>query len=294
MKVFNILAFTLLVSTAILFTGTASAEDITVQGIPLPWQIGYQDPASPIMRDIAWFHDIVLLPMMIGISLFVAVLLAYIGWRFSEKRNPVPAKFTHNTMIEVIWTAIPVLILLALIVPSMSLLYRYETVPEGTNLTIKATGFQWAWNYDYPDYDGLNFDAYMLEESDLTNPAWRNLETDNYLVVPTNTNIRLQVTTSDVIHAFAIPALGIKKDAIPGRLNELPMYIEKEGLYFGQCSEICGVGHAYMPITIHAVSPDEFKVWANNAQSARLNGTLLPKAGHEVKLETAQLSTNNE
>ena len=246
--------------------GMAMAQDAG-EGVPTPWALGFQTPVSTIAQEIQGFHDLFLIPMMFLISIFVIVLLGYTLWRYRASKNPNPSRVTHNVPLEIAWTLIPALILVVLAFPSTSLLYKYQTVPEDTDFTLKAIGFQWAWRYEYPeikDEDGevFGFDAYLVrEESELTKPEYRLLETDNYTVVPVGETIRLQVAARDVLHAFALPAIGAKKDAVPGRLNEMPIRFEKPGVYFGQCSEICGLGHAYMPIAFKAVPQDQFNAW---------------------------------
>lgn len=231
---------------------------------PQPWQAGLQPPASPIMERVTSFHDL-LLWIIIGIVLFVLVLLAYACWRFSEARNPVPSRRSHNTLLEIVWTAVPVLILVIIAIPSFKLLYYMDVVPE-TEMTIKATGRQWYWSYEYPDHGNFTFDAYMITDDELQPGQLRLLETDNRVVVPAGANVRLQTTASDVIHSWAVPQLGIKIDAIPGRLNEIWINIAEPGVYYGQCSELCGVNHGFMPITIEAVTRERFDAWVKEAQ----------------------------
>ncbi|MEK0082078.1 cytochrome c oxidase subunit II [Benzoatithermus flavus] len=232
---------------------------------PRPWEATLQPPASPVMERIASFHDLLLWIISL-IVLFVLVLLVYACWRFSEKRNPVPSRRSHNTVLEIVWTAVPVLILVIIAIPSFKLLYYEDVVPK-TELTIKATGHQWYWSYQYPDNGNFGFDAYMIAKEDLKPDQLRLLETDNRIVVPVNTNIRIQTTAADVIHSWAVPQFGIKIDAIPGRLNETWINIERPGTYYGQCSELCGVNHGFMPITIQAVSKEEFDAWVKEAQT---------------------------
>ena len=226
---------------------------------PQPWGLSLQSPLSPVAHRIHDFHDI-LIYVIFFITLFVLGLLLYVTLRFRASKNPVPSKTSHNTMLEVIWTAVPVLILVAIVVPSMRLLYFTDVAPD-TAFTVKVTGHQWYWQYDYPDHGGMTFDSYMIEEKDLKPGQKRLLDVDNPLVLPVGTKIKFILTSADVIHSWAMPSLAIKTDTIPGRLNETWTRIEKEGLYYGQCSEICGVGHAFMPIVIKAVSPEAFDLW---------------------------------
>ena len=230
-----------------------------------PWQTGMQAAATPIMHRVSGFHDL-LVWMCVVIVVFVFGLLAYACWRFSEKRNPVPSRRSHNTLLEIVWTAVPVLILVIIAIPSFKLLYFMDVVPE-TELTIKATGHQWYWSYDYPDNGNFTFDAYMIATSDLTEGQLRLLETDNRIVVPIKTNIRIQTTAVDVLHSWTVPQFGVKVDAVPGRLNELWINVDEPGTYYGQCSELCGVNHGFMPITVQAVERPEFDAWVAEAKT---------------------------
>jgi cytochrome c oxidase subunit 2 len=232
---------------------------------PKNWQLGFRPPVSPTAEEIHWFNDVVLLPVIIAIVVFVMGLLVYVIWRFSEKRNPTPSKTTHNTAIEVLWTAVPLMILFVIAIPSFKLLYFADRIEEA-DMTLKATGVQWYWNYQYPDHGGFEFDAYMVADADLQEGQKRLLDTDNLVVLPVDTNIRLLIAASDVLHAFALPAMGIKLDAVPGQVNETWVRINEEGTYYGQCSELCGTGHSYMPITIKAVSKAEFEDWITQAK----------------------------
>ncbi len=241
-------------------TGAAFAE-------PQPWEWGFQPAASPIAEDIHWFYDWVLLPMMVIISVFVAVLMAWILVRFRKGRNPTPTRTTHNTLLEVVWTGLPILILIGIAVPSLRLLYYEATIPEAA-MTLKVTGHQWYWSYEYPDQGGINFDAIMVDEADLQDGQPRLLTTDNAIVLPVGEIVRVQVTSTDVIHSWAMPVAGVKTDAIPGRLNELWIELDEPGMYYGQCSELCGVLHGFMPIMIQAVTPAEFETWVGQQQAA--------------------------
>ena len=230
---------------------------------PHPWQLGMQQSASPVMDDIVWFHDF-LLWMIAAISLFVLALLVIVIVRFNARANPTPSKTTHNTLLEVAWTLVPVLILVAIAVPSFRLLFLQQTIPEA-DLTIKATGKQWYWTYTYPD-SKIEFDSYLLREDSDRGEQPRLLAVDNALVVPVNKVVRVQVIGGDVIHAFGVPAFGFKIDAIPGRLNETWFRAEREGMYYGQCYELCGRDHAFMPIAIRVVSEDAYKEWLTGAE----------------------------
>ncbi len=235
-----------------------------VIGKSQPWQMGFQDAASPTMEMITDFHNLLLVIITL-IAVFVLALLLYVMWRFSEKRNPVPSKTTHHTLIEVLWTAIPVVILVGIVVPSFKLLYFADRVEEA-DMTLKAIGRQWFWSYEYPDHGNFTFDANMIPEEELVEGQHRLLDTDNAIVLPVETNIRLLITASDVLHNFAVPALGLKLDGVPGRINETWVRINAEGTYYGLCSELCGAGHSYMPIMIKAVSKPEFDAWVEEAK----------------------------
>ena len=245
--------------------GTLAIPQLTAAAQPQPWQMDFQEPATPLMEQIVSFHD-VLLVIITLISLFVLGLLAYVAAKFIEKSNPNPSRTTHNTTIEVLWTLIPVLILVVIAVPSFKLLYKADVIPK-VDMTIKATGHQWYWNYEYVDHGKFSFDANMVAEEDLKDGQPRLLETDNRVVVPANSVIRLQVTAADVLHSWTIPAFGQKIDAVPGRLNEIWFGpIKKEGVYYGQCSELCGTRHSFMPITVEVVSKEKFDVWVEKAK----------------------------
>ncbi len=231
---------------------------------PRPWQTGFQDAASPIMAQLNEFHNMML--VVIGcIALLVLGLLVYVMVRFRAGRNPIPSKVTHNTVIEVIWTAVPVIVLVIIAIPSFKLLYAQKVIPEA-EMTIKAIGKQWYWTYEYPDHGDFTFDALMIADEDLGEGQLRLLETDNRVVLPIETNIRVLVTAGDVLHAWAVPAFGVKIDAVPGRINETWVRIDREGVYYGQCSELCGTLHGFMPITVEAVSKEAFAEWIEKAK----------------------------
>jgi cytochrome c oxidase subunit 2 len=232
-------------------------------GEPSPWQLGLQDSASPVMDDIVWFHNI-LLWLIAAIALFVLVLLAIIVIRFNARSNPTPTRTTHNTFIEIIWTVVPVLILVTIAVPSFRLLFYQLKVPPA-DLTVKVTGKQWFWSYSYPD-SKFEFDSLMLQDKDRTVGQPRLLAVDNEMVVPVNKVVRVLVTGADVIHSFSVPSFGIKIDAVPGRLNETWFKAEREGMYYGQCSQLCGRDHAFMPIAVHVVSEKDYTAWLDQAK----------------------------
>ena len=231
---------------------------------PKEWQLGFQNPASDSMRDIVSFHNNLLLPIIIAISVFVLFLMLYACVRFRASANPNPSKRTHNVTVEILWTLIPCLILIVMAVPSFKILYKQDTIPKA-DLTIKAVGYQWYWGYEYPD-ENIIFDSYMIEEKDLRADQPRLLAVDNEVVVPVNKVVKVLITANDVLHAWALPAFGVKRDAVPGRINETWFKAEKEGTYYGQCSELCGIKHAFMPITVKVVSEEDYKEWLSEAR----------------------------
>src|SRR4249919_3941163 len=226
---------------------------------PQPWEITLQPAATPVMENIISFHNLLLVIITI-ITLFVLALLVIVVVKFNAKTNPVPSRTTHNTLIEVAWTLIPVLILVAIAVPSFRLLFLQLDVPKA-DLTIKATGKQWYWSYAYPDHGKFEFDSLLVQDK-----KPRLLGVDNEMVVPVNKVVRIQTTGADVIHAFAVPAFGIKIDSVPGRLNETWFKSTKTGMFYGQCSELCGKDHAFMPIAVRVVSDQEFAAWVETAK----------------------------
>lgn len=228
-------------------------------GQPSPWELGFQQPASPIMSGIISFHDF-LLYIITAITLFVLGLLLIIIIRFNARSNPVPSRTTHNTLLEVIWTVMPVLILVTIAVPSFRLLFTQLTIPKA-DVTVKATGKQWFWSYSYPDEGGFEFDSLLLSDKELKPDQPRLLAVDNAMVVPVNKVVRVLTTGADVIHSFTVPSFGIKIDAIPGRINETWFKATREGTYYGQCSELCGKGHAFMPIEVRVVNQQEYTAW---------------------------------
>lgn len=250
-------------------------------GQPVPWQMNFQSPATPTMADVVSFHTF-LTWLITFISLFVLALLLYIVWRFNSKANPVPSKNSHNTVLEVIWTVIPVAILVIMAIPSFRLLYKMDVIPDvaklkvwypdvqvaGT-LDIKATGMQWNWAYEYPN-ERIKLDAFCANcfPGDPVSPTSpRLLETTEHVVVPVNTLVRVLVVGQDVIHSWAVPAFGVKLDAVPGRSNQTWFIATKEGTYFGQCSELCGQGHGFMPITVEVVSKARYDQWVGQKRA---------------------------
>ncbi|MBO0759200.1 MAG: cytochrome c oxidase subunit II [Bradyrhizobiaceae bacterium] len=234
------------------------------EGQPSPWQLGLQNAATPVMEDIVWFHDF-LLWLITAIAGFVLALLLIIIVRFNARANPTPSRTTHNTLLEVAWTLIPVCILLVIAVPSFRLLFYQLNTPPA-DLTVKATGKQWFWTYTYPDNGNFEFDSLLLQDKERKADQPRLLSVDNEMVVPVNKIVRVQVTGADVIHSFAVPSFGIKIDAVPGRLNETWFKAEREGIYYGQCSELCGKDHAFMPIAVRVVNDQAFTAWLADAK----------------------------
>ena len=240
-------------------TATASGSAFAELGQPAPWEYKLQEAASPVMENITWFHNF-LTVLITVITVFVLALLVMVVVKFNAKANPVPSRTTHNTLIEVAWTLVPVLILVGIAVPSFRLLFLELDLPKA-DLTIKATGKQWYWSYAYPDNGKFEFDSLMAQDKQP-----RLLGVDNEMVVPVNKVIRVETTGADVIHSFAVPAFGIKIDAIPGRLNETWFKATKTGMFYGQCSELCGKDHAFMPIAVRVVTDQEFAAWVADAK----------------------------
>lgn len=258
-----------------LFLALAPGAALADIGKPAPWGLGFQEAASPTMERINGFHDL-LLYLTIAIVIFVTALLVVVVLRFNRKANPNPSRTTHNALIEVVWTAAPVLILVLIAIPSMKLLYFADRV-ENPDITIKAIGRQWYWRYEIPEQEykgqkigGFAFDSYMKQEDDLKEGDVRLLSVDNVLALPVGAKVQVLVTASDVLHNFAMPALGLKLDAVPGRLNETWTLINEKyagATFYGQCSELCGAGHAYMPIEIKAMTDKDFMAWSEKGKT---------------------------
>ncbi|MEQ8510058.1 MAG: cytochrome c oxidase subunit II [Rhodospirillaceae bacterium] len=249
---------------------SAWAQDMPTPSFPVPWQLNLQTPVSPVAEMMYDFHTF-LLWIITLISVFVLGLLIWCAIRYNSKSNPIPSKNSHNTLLEIVWTAIPVIILVVIAVPSYRLLYFMDRV-EDPEVTVKVIGNQWYWTYEFPD-DEIVFDSLPLpdEEIDVAAGQHRLLEVDTPLVLPTDTDIRILFTATDVIHAWTIPAFGVKLDAVPGRINETWTHITVPGKYYGQCSELCGIDHAFMPIVVHAVSPEEFEAWRAQQLASNTN-----------------------
>ena len=248
-------------------TGNAFA-----QGRSEPWQMWFQPAASPVMERIIEFHNLLFIFEVFAVTLVLG-LMCYIIVRFNAKANPVPTKTTHNTLLEVLWTGVPLLILIVIAVPSLKLLYYADRI-ENIEMTVKVTGNQWFWTYSYPDHGGFEFDSVIVPDDELKPGQPRLLAVDNEVVLPVETNIRLLFTSADVIHAWAVPSMGVKLDTVAGRINETWIRINKEGDYYGMCSELCGVNHGFMPIHVKAVSKADFAEWVETARKefARAGG----------------------
>ncbi len=252
----------------------------TAVAAPYDWQLGMQPAVTPMQARIESLHD-VLLVIITGIALFVMALLAYVIVKFRASVNPVPSRTTHNTTIEVLWTIVPVLILVTIAVPSFRLLY-YADKTRDAQMTIKVTGHQWYWSYQFPDQGNLTYDSYMIQDADRKPGQLRLLDVDNKLVLPTDTNIRILITSSDVMHSWFAPSLGVQRYAMPGRINETWVRIDKPGQYYGQCNQICGVNHSAMPISIEALPKDKFDAWVKDAQKKFADGSA--PAAKDVRL----------
>ena len=257
-----VVSLLLIVSGSSLLANDGLDKDLPVIGKPIPNGINFQPPVTELARDIQWL-DNVLLVIITLISIFVSALLVWVFIRYNRKTNPTPSSTTHNTPIEILWTIVPVFILIGIGIISLPILLKQLRIPE-SDVVIKATGAQWYWSYDYPQHD-FSFDSVMLEKEELEKFGYSQdeylLATDNPVVVPVNKNITVQVTASDVIHAWKIMSFGVHQDGVPGRLAELWFKPEKEGIYFGQCSELCGLNHSYMPIVVKVVSQEEYEAW---------------------------------
>ena len=240
------------------------AETAVAAGRSEPWQMWFQPAASPVMERIIEFHNFIFI-IEVSIVVLVLVLMGYIIIRFNAKSNPVPSKTTHNTILEVAWTAVPLLLVIIIAVPSLKLLYYADRIEEG-EMSLKVIGNQWYWSYEYPDHGAFAFDSIIIEDENLEPGQPRLLSVDNSVVLPAETNIRLLFTSADVIHNWAVPSLGLKLDAVPGRVNESWVRINSEGDYYGMCSELCGVNHGFMPVHIKAVSKADFAAWVEQAK----------------------------
>lgn len=259
----------LLSAALVTLAGVAQAQEnfqgLETIGKPEPKGMGFQFPATELMRDLVWLDNFLLVIITV-ISVFVTCLLAYAAFKFHRSRNDTPGTFTHHSVLEVAWTVVPVAILVVIGAFSLPILFKQQEIPEA-DITIKVTGYQWYWGYEYVDH-GFGFDSVMLQRDELADygyaPDEYLLATDTAVVVPVGATVVMQLTGADVIHSWTIPAFGVKQDAVPGRLAELWFAAEKEGVYFGQCSELCGQAHAYMPITVKVVNQEQYDAWLSS------------------------------
>ena len=265
-----------LVIGLLLLSSTGAVAD-NVEGIAEPWQLNFQEPATPVMEELVSLHDDLVI-LITAISVFVLLLMLYICVRFNHKSNPTPSKTTHNTAIEVIWTVAPIIILVFIAIPSVRLHYFMDQAVD-PDMTLKVTGYQWYWGYQYPDNGDIEFLSYLKKDDELGPNDVRLLSVDNPVVVPVNKTVRVLTTGADVIHAWAVPAFGVKQDTVPGRQNETWFRATKTGIYYGQCSELCGKDHGFMPIEIRVVEQDVFDAWVERAKNGdlALDGLQLPK-----------------
>ena len=252
-------------TVAMLALGSVSVLASTALGaVPRNWGLGFQDAATEQAERLHDFHNMLVVVITV-IAFFVLALMIYVMLRFRASKNPVPTRTAHNTVIEVAWTVVPVIILVLIAIPSFKLLYWLDRTDKA-DMTLKVVGRQWYWSYEYPDNGNFTFDSTMIPELEIKPGQHRLLEVDNKIVLPVDTNIRLLFTASDVLHSWTVPAFGVKMDSVPGRTNESWVRIGKEGVFYGQCSELCGVGHAYMPIAVEAVSKEKFAAWVTQAK----------------------------
>jgi cytochrome c oxidase subunit II len=278
-----------LIALALAMLGLAAGAAPAAAGQPTPWQMGLQQSATEVMDRIVSFHDF-LLYIITAITVFVLILLIIVIVRFNARSNPVPSRTTHNSLLEVAWTIVPIAILLVIALPSFKLLFLQLNLPPA-DLTVKATGKQWFWTYSYPDHGKFEFDSLMLQDPErkkIQPEPPRLLAVDNDMVVPVNKTVRVITTGSDVIHAFAVPAFGIKIDSIPGRINETWFKATREGVYYGQCSELCGKDHAFMPIAVRVVSEEAFNAWVEESKKKYARDETAPPSDvAAIKAESA-------
>jgi cytochrome c oxidase subunit 2 len=284
----TMLVFKRLTALAVtIFTiGAGGGAALAQLGQPAPWQLGMQHAATPVMENIIWFHDY-LLYFIALITAFVLALLVVVMVRFNARANPTPSRTTHNTLIEVLWTIVPIVVLIFIAVPSFKLLFFQLNLPPA-DITVKATGKQWYWSYSYPDNGKFEFDSLMLKAGELKPDQPRLLSVDNEMVVPVNKNVHVITTGADVIHAFAVPSFGIKIDAIPGRINETWFKATREGVYYGQCSELCGKDHAFMPIAVRVVSEQAFAAWVEESKKKYARDETMPPTNVAAAQSAAQ------
>jgi cytochrome c oxidase subunit 2 len=259
---------------------------------PQPWQMNFQPPATPVMERLVNFHDWLLVITFL-ITIFVLGLLGYVMVRFHHTRHPLPTRTSHNPVIEILWTVVPVLILVLIAIPSFKLMYYMDRTPNA-DITIKVTAHQWYWSYEYPDQGGLGFDSNLIQDKDLKPGQKRLLEVDNPLVVPVDTNVRVQITGTDVIHSWFVPSFGVQEYAVVGRLNETWFRVDNAGTYYGECNQICGVNHAFMPIKVVAVPKPEYEKWLGDAKkkfAAAAPGDSQPASGANLADATPRAAT---
>ncbi|MBU6497844.1 MAG: cytochrome c oxidase subunit II [Rhodospirillales bacterium] len=272
-------------------TGTAGLARMALAQVPRPWEMGMQPAGSPVAVQIDNLHNMVL-GIITAITLLVAALLGWVMYRYNARRNPTPTRTSHNTMLEVAWTLIPVLILVVIAIPSFRLVY-FEDRTHDPDLTIKVTAHQWYWEYTYPDNGGVDFSSYIVPDNELKPGQLRLLTVDNQLVLPVGKNIRILTTSADVIHSFFIPSLGVQRYAIPGQTIETWVRIDRPGDYYGECNQVCGTNHSRMPISVHAVTPAEFTAWVAKAKAKFAEGgapvPALPAAAAPIRLAAAQI-----
>jgi len=273
----------LLSGLAVLVLGGAA---LAALGHPTPWQTGLQDAGSPVMENIIWFHHLLLIIIAIITGAVLALLISVMV-RFNQRAHPTPSRTTHRTSLEVAWTVIPIAILVFIAVPSFRLLFLEQNIPSA-DVTVKATGKQWYWTYGYPDEGKFEFDSLMIQDKDLKPDQPRLLSVDNEMVVPVEKIVRVQITGSDVIHSFAVPSFGVKIDAVPGRLNETWFKATKEGIYYGQCSELCGKNHAFMPIAVRVLNEQAFNAWLQDAKKKYARSDSEPKRFAATPAATSQ------
>ncbi|MBL8806498.1 MAG: cytochrome c oxidase subunit II [Rhodospirillales bacterium] len=272
---------------AVLVFGATPAAAIQ----PEPWQLGFQPAASPVKEYIGWFHNILLVVITL-ITVFVLALLLYTIVRFRAAANPTPSRTTHNTLLEIVWTGVPVLALVLIAIPSIHLIRVSDKAPEA-DFTLKVTGHQWYWSYGYPDHGEFEYDSYIVQDADLKPGQTRLLDVDNRVVVPVGATVRVLIAGTDVIHSWFIPSLGVQKYAMPGRLNETWFKADKAGVFYGQCNQICGVNHGYMPIAVEAVDKATFDRWVGEAKKRFADGGQAPLSVAEVQALAAPAVAQN-
>ncbi|PCJ03253.1 MAG: cytochrome c oxidase subunit II [Alphaproteobacteria bacterium] len=270
--------------TALLaFLGLVVLVDPALANEPVNWEFGFQPAATSSAERIQDFHTLLMI-IITGITVFVTLLLIFVVIRYNKHVNKTPSKVTHNVLLEIVWTVLPIVLLIIIAIPSFKILYKNDRIVE-PEMTLKITGYQWYWGYEYPDQGGLTFDSRMVATEDLRPDQKRLLSTDNVVVLPIDTDIAILVTSNDVIHAWTIPAFGVKIDTVPGRTNETWFRIDRPGVYYGQCSELCGKDHSFMPIEVHAVTKEEFKAWTLRATEEFSANDNFPKT---IKLTALQ------